>query len=283
MTARNGTKRETGLKAVGRVRWGAHFCIFYETRQDLLEILVPYFGAGLTNHELCLWIVAPFEFLSVPEAKAALAASLPDLQRYVETERLAIVPHGQWFEAEEGIGPAMAIKRFRGKLDEAKKRGLEGCRVNGNSTWVDKQSSRRDFRRFENQLDRLLNGERMMVVCTFPLHLSSAEQILDAARTHDFGLTVRNGVWKRVEIADLASARREVEETDRADLAKLTARQREILQRIAEGQNTKQIAADLGISAKTVESHRLQMMRRLGIHDVTGLVRLAIRAGLVSA
>ncbi|HEY3662928.1 MAG TPA: MEDS domain-containing protein [Chthoniobacterales bacterium] len=283
MTERNGTKRETGLKAVGRVRWGAHFCIFYETKQDLLEILVPYFEAGLTNNELCLWIVAPFEFLSVTEAKAALTASLPDLQRYLERKRLAIVPHGQWFEAEERIAPAMAIKRFRGKLEEAKKRGLEGCRVNGNSTWVDEQSSRRDFRRFENELDRLLNGERMMVACTFSLHLSSAEQILDAARTHDFGLTVRNGVWKRVEIADLAGARREAEQTHRADLGKLTGRQREILERIAEGQNTKQIAADLGISGKTVEAHRLQTMRRLGIHDVPGLVRFAIRAGLVSA
>ena len=39
MTDHNGAKRETGLKAIGRVRWGAHFCIFYETRQDLLEIL----------------------------------------------------------------------------------------------------------------------------------------------------------------------------------------------------------------------------------------------------
>ncbi len=283
MTERNGAKRETGLKAIGRVRWGAHFCIFYETKQDLLEILVPYFETGLTNNELCLWIVAPFEFLSVTEAKDALAASLPDLPRYLERERLAIVPHKQWFEAEEGIAPAMAIKRFRGKLDEAKKRGLEGCRVNGNSTWVDEHSSRRDFRRFENELDRLLTGKRMIVACTFPLHLSTAEQILDAARTHDFALTLRNGVWKRVEIANLASARREAEQTDRAELGKLTARQREILQRVAEGQNTKQIAADLGISGKTVEAHRLQTMRRLGIHDVPGLVRFAIRAGLVSA
>ena len=84
MTERNGAQRETGLTAVGPVRWGAHFCVFYETKQDLLEILVPYFEAGLTTNELCLWIVAPFEFLSVTEAKEALTASLPDLPRYLE-------------------------------------------------------------------------------------------------------------------------------------------------------------------------------------------------------
>jgi DNA-binding NarL/FixJ family response regulator len=66
-------------------------------------------------------------------------------------------------------------------------------------------------------------------------------------------------------------------------LEQLTPRQREILQLIAEGKNTKEIASDLDISVKTVESHRLQLMERLNIHDVPGLVRYAIRSGLVSA
>ena len=63
----------------------------------------------------------------------------------------------------------------------------------------------------------------------------------------------------------------------------LTARQREILQLVAEGQSTKEIAAKLGLSVKTVETHRMQIMNRLQIRDVAGLVRYAIRAGLVSA
>jgi DNA-binding NarL/FixJ family response regulator len=61
----------------------------------------------------------------------------------------------------------------------------------------------------------------------------------------------------------------------------LTPRQREILQLIAEGQTTKQIAHTLHISVKTVETHRMQLMERLDIHDVAGLVRYAIRMGLV--
>jgi len=62
----------------------------------------------------------------------------------------------------------------------------------------------------------------------------------------------------------------------------LTPRQREILQLIAEGGSTKEIAYRLGLSAKTVETHRAEIMRRLEIHDVAGLVRYAIRRGLVS-
>ena len=66
-------------------------------------------------------------------------------------------------------------------------------------------------------------------------------------------------------------------------LGALTPRQRETLQLIAEGHTTKEIAHRLGISVKTAESHRSQLMARLGIRDVPGLVRYAIRVGLVSS
>lgn len=62
----------------------------------------------------------------------------------------------------------------------------------------------------------------------------------------------------------------------------LTPRQREILQLIAEGRSTKEIAGLLEVSVKTVETHRAQLMERLDIHDVPGLVRYAIRTGLVT-
>jgi DNA-binding NarL/FixJ family response regulator len=62
---------------------------------------------------------------------------------------------------------------------------------------------------------------------------------------------------------------------------KLTLRQREILQLIAEGQNTKEIAELLKLSSKTVEYHRMQLMDRLNIHNVPGLVRFALRVGLI--
>jgi len=66
-------------------------------------------------------------------------------------------------------------------------------------------------------------------------------------------------------------------------LGVLTPRQREVLQAIAEGRSTKDIAAALELSVKTVEFHRSEIMNRLAIRDVAGLVRFAIRHGLVSA
>ena len=73
------------------------------------------------------------------------------------------------------------------------------------------------------------------------------------------------------------------DESETSPLSLLTARQREILQLIAEGQSTKEIGFRLALSTKTVETHRRLLMERLGIHEVAGLARFAVRAGLVSA
>jgi DNA-binding NarL/FixJ family response regulator len=74
--------------------------------------------------------------------------------------------------------------------------------------------------------------------------------------------------------------RRLAEQPDPLD--RLTPRHREVLQLLAEGQTTKDIAARLKLSVKTVETHRAQLMDRLDIHDLAGLVRFAIRVGLVA-
>lgn len=71
-------------------------------------------------------------------------------------------------------------------------------------------------------------------------------------------------------------------EGEAGPLQRLTPRQREILQLIAEGRTTKEIAQQLALGVRTVETHRAELMSRLEIHDVPGLVRLAIRAGLVN-
>ncbi len=74
---------------------------------------------------------------------------------------------------------------------------------------------------------------------------------------------------------------RRVGEGTRSALERLTPRQREVLQLVAEGHTTQEIARMMSLSVKTVETHRTQLMERLDIHDIAGLVRYAVREGLV--
>jgi DNA-binding NarL/FixJ family response regulator len=74
---------------------------------------------------------------------------------------------------------------------------------------------------------------------------------------------------------------RRVGEEAHSTLERLTPRQREVLQLVAEGHTTQEIARIMNVSSKTVETHRTQLMERLDIHDIAGLVRYAVREGLV--
>jgi DNA-binding NarL/FixJ family response regulator len=104
-------------------------------------------------------------------------------------------------------------------------------------------------------------------------------ELEDAIRTVARGQTYLHPAVSRHVVDDYV--RRVSREADPLD--RLTPRQREVLQLIAEGNATKDIAHSLGLSVKTVETHRAQLMERLEIRDVAGLVRFAIRSGLVKA
>jgi DNA-binding NarL/FixJ family response regulator len=126
------------------------------------------------------------------------------------------------------------------------------------------------------------------------------EYVLEALRAGAAGYLLKDADAAQLELALKAVARgdryldpavsatvinalKEGAPSVRGPLDRLTPRQREILQLIAEGHTTKEIAGNLNLGVKTVESHRTQLMKRLGVHDVAGLVRCAIRSGLVSA
>ena len=51
--------RDTGIEVIGHSAWGTHFCQLYETRQDLIDVLVPCFAAGLKHNEYCMWVTSP--------------------------------------------------------------------------------------------------------------------------------------------------------------------------------------------------------------------------------
>ncbi|HKI32153.1 MAG TPA: response regulator transcription factor [Gemmataceae bacterium] len=125
------------------------------------------------------------------------------------------------------------------------------------------------------------------------------DSVLQALRAGAAGYLVKTADPAELELAIRAVARGETflssaisqhviaaclgrNEGDQTSLERLTPRQREILQLVAEGHTTKEIAGRLKLSTSTVETHRTQLMNALDIHDIAGLVRYAIRVGLIS-
>ena len=87
--------RYSGIDAIGSVPWGTHFCQFYQTKQDLVDILVPYFKAGLANNEFCIWITS--EPLAAVEAQGAMKGVVEDFDDYLDKGQIEIIPYDKWY------------------------------------------------------------------------------------------------------------------------------------------------------------------------------------------
>jgi hypothetical protein len=74
--------RKTAIDIIGNVPWGTHFCQFYQTKEDLIDILVPYFKAGLENNEFCMWITS--EPLNNEDAKLEFKKKVKNLDDYIK-------------------------------------------------------------------------------------------------------------------------------------------------------------------------------------------------------
>src|SRR5258705_1035794 len=201
--------RKSGISIVGDVPWGTHFCYFYETTQDLLDILVPYFMAGLKSKEFCLWIISISEPLTVEQAKEALRQALPDYERYIAEGSIEIVSHDKWFQNGETFDFHRVANRFKEKLDEALARGYAGMRINGSPAWLQKKD-KKQFREFEQALDQLFPNERIIVSCTYPLAWTRGEEIFDVALRHKFAIAKRRGQWEVVETPELKLVKGEI-------------------------------------------------------------------------
>jgi hypothetical protein len=95
----NDTLRQTGIIVQGDIPWGTHLCLFHETKQDLLDTMVPYFRAGLESNEFCLWIMQPS--ISRQDALEALGRGVPDFDRYLSKGGIELVSQDQCY-AENG-------------------------------------------------------------------------------------------------------------------------------------------------------------------------------------
>jgi signal transduction histidine kinase len=186
--------------------WGTHFCHFYETKEDLLNTLVPYFKAGLEDNEFCIWVVS--DPLEEETAWAALGATIPDFQRYLSLGSIEIRHARDWYARAGHFDKREVVAAWEAKLQESLDRGYAGMRASGNTSWLERNRWE-DFCEYERELDERVIDRPMSILCTYPLQTSGAADLLDVARTHQFALASRHGKWEVVETPQLKAAREE--------------------------------------------------------------------------
>ena len=204
--------RNTGIEPVGEMPWGTHFCHFYETRDDLLETLLPFFKAGLEAGEFCAWVVS--EPLTEEGVWQALDRAVPRFDRYVSDRSIEVLQARDVYLAGGEIDLHRIIGNWGAKLERALSRGYEGIRVSGNTAWLE-QKQWREFMEYETELNRGIGDQPMLVLCTYPLTTCGATEFLDVTATHQFAVAKRRGRWEVVETPQLTQAKAEIARLNR--------------------------------------------------------------------
>jgi len=201
--------RKSGIDIIGDIPWGTHFCQFYQTKEDLMDMLVPYFKAGLENNELCIWITS--QPLKMDEAKEALRQAVPDLDIYLEKGQIEIIPYTHCIK--EGIfDPERVLNEWVKKLNQALASGYDGLRLTGNTFWLEKKDWN-DFIDYEKKVGAVISNYHMIALCTYSLDMRNVTEAIDIVSSHQFTLVKKEGKWERIE----NSGRKDITESEWAE------------------------------------------------------------------
>jgi PAS domain S-box-containing protein len=258
--------RKTGITIVDDMPWGTHFCCFYETTQDLLALLGPYFATGLELGEFCVWVIS--DPLTEEDALGTLRHTLPDLDQHLAEHSIEIISVNEWYLKGGAFDLHRVIASWDEKLDHALARGYSGLRVSGNTAWLQKKDWQ-DFREYEKEVDHFIANQRMIVLCTYPLTACRAADILEVAQLHQVALARRSGKWESVETSALKQAKQAMQ--------RLNA---ELEQRVIE--RTSELAAtNAALQRKIIECQQAEERLRLIINTIPAMVFTALPDGTV--
>lgn len=206
-TIETSVMRSSGFDVVGDIPWGSHFCLFYDTKEDLLETLACYFWVGLQSQEFCLWVVAPP--VTKDDALQALRQAAPGSDRYVLDGSIEIVSARDVYLPDGTFNLDRTIAGWIATLPRAFARGYVGVRLAADTAWLESKHWK-DFCEYEDSVNGAIANQCFTALCTYPLAACGSAEILDVVRTHQFAVAKRQGNWDIIETAGHKMAKAEI-------------------------------------------------------------------------
>jgi hypothetical protein len=179
-------KRESGIASLGDLSWGSHLCRFCRTKKDMLEILVPYFKAGLQNNEFCVWVTS--KFLTKEQALKAMEKAVPGFSVYLTKGQMEIFPYTDWYLKDGRLDIQRSLDMCMEKNNQAFSRGFAGMRASGDLRWIHNTENWADLTSYEAELNKVIGGTNALALCTYSLERCSAAQVSDVIKNHQFVL-----------------------------------------------------------------------------------------------
>lgn len=191
-----GKLRASGIDIASDIPWGTHCCLLYNNPTEWLEILVPYFKAGLQNQEYCIWITNGPSDKAL--AKRALGNAMPDLGKYTKRGQIRFFTHDKWYLHEGKFNQKIVFQALLSKITSALAEGYKGLRISGDISWLDK-CHKAAFRAYENKAGEALTGVKAVAVCSYPLSVLEPGEIAAITSAHQYTLLKERGRWQFIK------------------------------------------------------------------------------------
>ncbi len=188
--------RKTGIEIIGGVSWGTHLCQFYQTKEDLIDILIPYFKAGLEDNELCIWSTS--EPLNEREAEEVFKKAVPDFNKYFESRQIEILPHERLLLKNGIFSPKSVLDTWTDKHNQALSRGYDGLRISVNTAWLEKRDWK-NFIDYERKINKIIGKYGIIAICSYPFDKCGASEVIDVISCHQLALVKRAIKWESIE------------------------------------------------------------------------------------
>ena len=179
-------RRKSGIPLIGSLSWGSHVCQFYDTGEDLLEILVPYLRAGLANNECCVWV--PSETLGSGEAARLLKKRLRRFEEFQQTGQIRIISHRKLRSMDDRSGKAIVSM-----LDAAVSLGFDGLRLACHAS-----HGKAGMHPSADAIGRY----NAIGLFAYPRGSFDATRLMEVVNRHRYALVRSSGKWEVIESSE---------------------------------------------------------------------------------
>ncbi|TKJ24140.1 MAG: hypothetical protein CEE43_00215 [Promethearchaeota archaeon Loki_b32] len=173
--------------------WGTHICYFYQKKEDLMDILIPYIKKGLEDNQFCVWITS--EDLNEKEAKKKLKSEIKNYNEFLKKGQIEIFPYTEWYFKDGEFKFQRVLDGWVQKYNYAISQGFNGIRVTGNTAWIEKKEWK-DFSDYEEEINNVVGNYRMIVLCTYSAEKCGINEILEVMKTHQVATIRKEGKWE---------------------------------------------------------------------------------------
>ena len=193
ITSGEPTEHESSI--VSNLPCGTHLCQFYQTKEEKLRTLIPYFKTGLKNNEFCIWVTA--DHLNEKEIMETMRKSLPKFDSCFRKGQLQIFSYDEWYLKNGIVNPDKILKAWAEKCNQMCSEGYSSMRVSGDlSPLTEKHWA--NLMIYEAMVNKSIGNSKMTALCTYSIKKFKRSRIMEVVRNHQFTLggSKDNGLLK---------------------------------------------------------------------------------------